>query len=87
MYVFYVCMYESTDLPDNDLEKVEIGDQEIRCELIAGNRWVWTNAIHGHDPEWERACKQTKCQNDILQRDGKDINKGVVQMDQVSFDK
>lgn len=71
-------MYESTDLPDNDLENVEVGDQEIRRELVASNRWAWTNAIHGHDPERDRACKQTKCQNDILQRDGNEVNKEMV---------
>lgn len=65
-------MCESTDLPNNNLEKVEVGDQEIRRELVTGNNWVWSNAIHGHDAERDRACEQAKCQNDIL----KEMKKG-----------
>jgi hypothetical protein len=60
-------LHEPAYLPDNDLEKVEIGDQEIRRKLVAGNLGMRTNAIDGHDPERERACEHAKCQNDILQ--------------------
>lgn len=45
------CLNEPAYLPDNDLEKVEVGDQEIRRKLIAGNLGMWTNAIDSHDTE------------------------------------